>query len=99
MFNVLLEHFVVSPEILCLKQRMFFVLFFFLGVWGGGCFLFEKICNVIVDCRSFDRNGTSSLLLNLEKREDSWKRQKIVCFDGEKWFVGRFLQIHPESRC
>lgn len=26
MFNVLLEHFVVSPEILCLKQRMFFVL-------------------------------------------------------------------------
>jgi len=29
--NVLLEHFVVSPEILCLKQRMFFVL-----IWGGG---------------------------------------------------------------
>lgn len=29
--NVLLEHFVVSPEILCLKQRMFFVL-----IWGVG---------------------------------------------------------------
>lgn len=65
MFNVLLEHFVVSPEILCLKQRMFFVLF------GGVCFLFEKICNVIVDCRSFYRNCISSLqnlfLLNMEK--------------------------------
>lgn len=36
MFNVLLEHFVVSPEILRLKQRMFFVLY-----WEA-CFLLEK---------------------------------------------------------
>lgn len=43
MFNVLLEHFVVSPEILRLKQRMFFVLY-----WEA-CFLLEiKKCNVIV---------------------------------------------------
>lgn len=54
MFNVLLEHFVVSPEILCLKQRMFFVLF------REVVLLFEKICSVIVDRWSFYRNGISS---------------------------------------
>lgn len=74
MFNVLLEHFVVSPEILCLKQRMFFVLF------CGVCFLFEKICNVTVDCRSCYRNGLSSLQNLFIKPEikDGYRLQKIV---------------------
>lgn len=91
MFNVLLEHFVVSPEILCLKQRMFFVLFF-----AGVCFLFEK--NMLCHCglQSFYRNGRSSLqnlfYLNLEKAR--CKPQKVAFSDGEKLFVGRFLQMH-----
>lgn len=73
MLNVLLEHFVVSPEILRLKQRMFFVLY-----WEA-CFYLKKICNVIVDCRSFYRNDISSLqkhFLRPGKKGHSYKLQK-----------------------
>lgn len=91
MFNVLLEHFVVSPEILCLKQRMFFVLFL-----QGFAFYLKKICYVIVDCKVSTEMAEvlCKIFFNLNLEKARCKPQKVASSDGEKLFVGRFLQMH-----
>lgn len=98
MFNVLLEHFVVSPEILCLKQRMFFVLF------GGVCFLFEKICNVIVDCRSFYRNciskfSTKSFSFKHGKRRTIRNCKKLSVLMVKNGLLADSYKNSSESKC
>lgn len=72
MFNVLLEHFVVSPEILRLKQRMFFVLY-----WEG-CFLLEKKKNLQCHCglqkflQKWHKFSTKTFFLK------TWKKRRLL---------------------